>query len=72
MNWTTETPTKEGAWYLQHEPEHGETNIVLCYRLSGGILGGMGNIGDPVIPFYLLSGACLWYGPIQPPPMEEW
>jgi hypothetical protein len=65
MNWTLDTPTKEGWYWFRMDNE--EKRMVIVYVISADRMVAVGSDteGNPA----LQKGA--WYGPLEPPQYEE-
>lgn len=65
MNWTMDSPTQEGWYWLRLDNE--AKQIVIVYVIDADRMVGIGmeTEGKPS----LQKGT--WYGPLEPPPLEE-
>jgi hypothetical protein len=65
MNWTLDTPTKEGWYWFRMANEEKRTVIVYVISADRMVAVGSEREGNPA----LQKGT--WYGPLGPPEYEE-
>ncbi len=65
MNWTRESPTKKGWYWLRQDKE--ETHLFIVYVIDAERMVAAGSETE-INPAQEVGE---WYGPLEPPPTEE-